>query len=438
MKKNYFKVLAVAIILCAPLLKSWAQDPVQINNVDDLRNMESYATSDATSVIVGEFILMADIDLSDIPDWLPIGKPADWDGTTNANLISFAGTFDGNHHTIKGLTIKGDGSSFYNFSALFARISSPTTTQGAAIRNLSLVDVNITGGGAPTGALGGVMFGLPALANTGCTIENVSVTGNIQGTSEVGGIIGRDNNQPRNYIRNCYVNATVEATADGVSPAYGAGGIVGCMNSGVLFTIEKSYVAGKVTANPSNYAAGIIGYTYANNNGSNASLSMENNAVVADEISGGTTNLFYNKGPLADSKVTLTSHARNDLDGFTDGTDAPEAFLTQDFYETTLGWDFTEIWQIKEGEFPIFKWQEYGVTNVGSVKAAGPWKIAGANNAIEVTAFEPLFLSVYDITGKKLFVGQVDNRISIPADKGIYILKLKCAGSEMQEKILVK
>jgi len=55
-----------------------------------------------------------------------------------------------------------------------------------------------------------------------------------------------------------------------------------------------------------------------------------------------------------------------------------------------------------------------------------------------VTVSEPLFLSVFDLAGKTLFAAQVNNQISIPANQGIYILKLKSAGKETVQKITVK
>jgi len=66
------------------------------------------------------------------------------------------------------------------------------------------------------------------------------------------------------------------------------------------------------------------------------------------------------------------------------------------------------------------------------------WSISGSDLNIQVTAFEPLFLSVYDVTGKALFAGQVNNQISIPANQGVYILKLKNAGKESVQKIIIK
>lgn len=140
------------------------------------------------------FYLANDIELSDT--WTPISNvtyPAD----------AFAGTFDGNGHTISGL----NGS-----NGLFGFVN-------------------------------------------GATIKNLKVEGTISGTSaNVGGIVGKT--QGEVTITNCSFTGSVSTSKSGSSNA--AGGIVGRVNAGTL-KVENCANHATVTAEKAS-AAGIIGY----------------------------------------------------------------------------------------------------------------------------------------------------------------------------------
>ena len=87
------------------------------------------------------FKLMADIDMSSYTwtDFNIIGYHRNFE-----DRKSFAGVFDGNGHTISHLTIEGG-----SYLGLFGWLG------GAKIKNLGLVDVNITGSGNYVGGLVG-------------------------------------------------------------------------------------------------------------------------------------------------------------------------------------------------------------------------------------------------------------------------------------------
>ena len=140
------------------------------------------------------FYLANDIELSGT--WTPISNvtyPAD----------AFAGTFDGNGHTISGL----NGS-----NGLFGFVN-------------------------------------------GATIKNLKVEGTISGTSaNVGGIVGKT--QGKVTITNCSFTGSVSTSKSGSSNA--AGGIVGRVNAGTL-KVENCANHATVTAEKAS-AAGIIGY----------------------------------------------------------------------------------------------------------------------------------------------------------------------------------
>ena len=139
-------------------------DPFQISTIDDLDEL-------ATKVSNGYdfkdfyFILTADLDFSGI-SFTPIGNDS----------YVFDGNFDGQGHTIKGISIANEN----NYQGLFGYVS----TSGV-IQNLTLDDSSIKGG-SQSGGIAGRSNG---------TIKNCHVTGSvtIQGYSSksyLGGITG--------------------------------------------------------------------------------------------------------------------------------------------------------------------------------------------------------------------------------------------------------
>ena len=153
--------------------------------------------------LIGNHILGNNIDLSALGDPLtPIGNE------TNP----FTGIFDGGGFTISGQTIEAaDGVT----SGLFGIIG-----PGGIVRNLGLMDVDISGSGQDVGGIAGVNWG---------TIQDCFVTGSISGTANVGGIAGRNHG----LVKNCYSTAAV-STINGF-----VGGIVG-IHEEPLGSVERS------------------------------------------------------------------------------------------------------------------------------------------------------------------------------------------------------
>lgn len=149
-----------------------ADDPWQIKTLEQLKKF-----SDSTNGVVDGVVnkttgetyegksikLTADIDLGSIACWTPIGRWQD-----------FKGTFDGNNHEIKNLSISGSVSSIYDsYLGFFGRVYGKIT-------NLS-VSGNISNGTAQCG-------GIAAYLRQG-TIENCySNIALSAGTEATGGI----------------------------------------------------------------------------------------------------------------------------------------------------------------------------------------------------------------------------------------------------------
>ncbi len=176
------------------------------------------------------YTLTADIDLSEYgkdydggKGWKPIGT----------SLKRFEGIFNGNSKTITGLYINRPGEGYVGLFGGY--------TWGSELKNLRVVDVDITGER--------FVGGIAGIINGNSRIENCSVSGKITGAgSSVGGIAGNMEGSSTT-IANCY-------SAAAVSGAKQAGGITGRINMG---TVENSYFAGTVSGT-SDGVGGIAGY----------------------------------------------------------------------------------------------------------------------------------------------------------------------------------
>lgn len=158
----------------------------------------------------------------------------------------FAGTFDGQGHTVSGVY-----SSLAKHTGLFQCVA-----LGSTIQNLNLVNSYFqgTGDGRWVGALIGYMD--TAVAGSTSTISNVSVSAIVKGTERAGGLIGSDSNNVRTTttnITNCTFNGTV------FSRDSKAGGIIGQIRSNKNFT--GCTVNGTIFSNGS-YVGGLVGYAY--------------------------------------------------------------------------------------------------------------------------------------------------------------------------------
>ena len=129
-------------------------------------------------------------------EWTPIG---DYDNR-------YTGTFDGGNHTITGLTINQYG----NYVGMIDFLDS-----GGTVQNLTLENVNITGGDI-VGSVVGDNYG---------TVTACTASGNVSGTSRIGGVVGRNTS---GTLTACY------HASGNVSGTSNVGGVVGYNISGTL------------------------------------------------------------------------------------------------------------------------------------------------------------------------------------------------------------
>ena len=107
--KTYSDAEVAAMTRVADVSSFTSGEKYSITSVEELQKLADYvnAGNDTTGV---EFVLGADLDLSGISNWTPIG---DYSTSTS---YQFKGVFDGNGHVIKNLTINNETK---NYQGLF-------------------------------------------------------------------------------------------------------------------------------------------------------------------------------------------------------------------------------------------------------------------------------------------------------------------------------
>jgi hypothetical protein len=164
------------------------------------------------------FKLVSDLDLAGIR-FYPVG---DYD-------FAYCGVFDGNNHTISHVTIRGG-----SYLALFSALASD-----AEVKDLGVVDADITGSGEHIGALVGDNYG---------TVLQCYSTGTVSGKSFVGGLVGYNGG-----------SITTSHSSGAVSGSSEVGGLV-ATNSG---SVIQCYSTGAVSGTGQYvYVGGLVGWNY--------------------------------------------------------------------------------------------------------------------------------------------------------------------------------
>jgi hypothetical protein len=200
-------------------------NPYQIATAEDL-----IALGNEPNDYDKHFFLVADIDLDpNLPgrkvfDRAVIAGNADptkeyWQGT------AFTGIFDGGGHAIAHLTIKGG-----SYLGLFGYLD----VDSAEVKNIGVMDVNITGSGDYVGGLVGW---------NGETVANCYSAGSVSGKNSVGGLVGSN----CGIVTECY-------STGAVSGGQGVGGLVGYN----VDTVTQCYSTGAVSGRY--YVGGLVGY----------------------------------------------------------------------------------------------------------------------------------------------------------------------------------
>ncbi len=281
--------------------------------------------------------LMANIDLSAYATGDGFAPLGDWSEP-------FTGSFDGNGFVIKNLYINRD--SDYAVG-LFGAV------EGGEVKNVTLLNVDITGADSVGGLFGS--------AEDGATICACSVTGDIKAEEGYAGGIGGYLDE--GTLENCYAAGNVSADS------YCVGGLLGENGGAVAYSYANCKVSG------SSYTGGLVGYNYG--------VIAATNYVLGGSVTsidGGYTYWEETSfGRIAggnDDECTCDGISVSDLQFFANpidgegqsfsgmtgvnGTDAsaPVAFTA---------WDFENIWKTGGNGRTVFQWQ-----NAAAVPSV-PW-----------------------------------------------------------------
>lgn len=260
-------------------------DPFIIGDIVDLRDLSNYSNGGENLygytqeyMNTAYYRMVADIDISIIKNWEPIGNYATYENR-------FQGKFDGENHRIEGLSINNPNR---DYQGLFGYV------EGATIQSVILDNTD-----KGTGVVGGAYVGtIAGYASYNSIIDNCSSMVDVRGTNSVGGLLGRAHEVDIMWCQT-YGNVT------GITAV---GGLVGSVSSGRNEIMEICWVYGNITAEDS--AGGLIGSYWADKYGA---LEIRYTYVHTESIlrSSGTGTNFGSLVGLAEYDRALFSYRDN-------------------------------------------------------------------------------------------------------------------------------
>lgn len=268
-------LLFASQVFAAETIEKWtdvAVEPPQSGGVYQISTPEQLAWISSQTKGKGSSYnvkLMNDIDLAG-KLWLPI--------CAGNHSTGWAGTFDGNGHSIRNLYIRGaDIITAYNDSSYAQNIGFIAVFTSGTIKNLALENVDIYATNNKTSAFGGgdeisvgslVAYKTPdkGLIDGIMTSGSINVSGNKQG---VGGVVG---NAHSSTIQNCYSSVNIYTSGN---EAF-VGGIVGLVKNNTV-QISSCVYAGETLLNT----------------GEGGSVGAIIGKVYKKSAKASTTNVFY-------------------------------------------------------------------------------------------------------------------------------------------------
>ena len=258
-------------------------DPFLIGTLADLQEFRDAVNAGTT--YEGQYVkLSADIDLSSVADWTPIGE-----GTRKGVGNCFAGTFDGNGKTISGLKISSYSKGTDYAVGLFGLV------KGGTVKDFAMTAVDIAVGESQyaVGSAVGAVYGSGM-------VSGVSVTGgSVTGGKGVGGVVGMVTNG--GTVSGCSNAATVKALT------YNSGGVVGsayCTTATTAPAVENCSNSGSVSGKTG--VGGVVGLSSADITGCSNTASVTGNGtsiggVIGEQKSYGTVSGNTNSGNVTNN-----------------------------------------------------------------------------------------------------------------------------------------
>ena len=289
-----------------------AENPYQIWTAQDFEIWMQYA-----SVLNKHTRLKADLDLNGVLLY-PIGEYG-----------PFTGTFDGNRHVIRNVTILQPTNSYVG---LFGRVGS-----GGVITDLGIQDIDIVGGDYVGGLIG---------KNEGGTISNCYSSGTTRGLAYIGGLIGSNE---CGTVNHCYSDVIITAW-DSTFDSY-AGGLAGYNGSG---TLTSCYATGSV-----NGAGSTVGGLAGENHGT-LTACYATGFVAGTSLTGGLVG--WNQGTL--NRCFWDTQISGKTVGVGYGTSTGVTGKTTTEMKTlstfaSMGWDFSNTDGDPADWMMLREWEDY-------------------------------------------------------------------------------
>lgn len=326
-----------------------ASDPYVIQSANQLA---AFAESvDGGKNYLGKYIVLgADIDLTDTGNWNPIGA----EGAASQNLDKiFAGSFDGQGHTVKGLTITTDENAPYEEEQNIGLFSVLLST--AKVSGIRLEDVSIRVAGSKVVRAGGITGDITSNAVSGtegrAVVDSCTVKGSVSAQTDsamvmTAGIAGRAAGNAS--ISNC-ISDTMIRSESGSKIAYGAGivsmagndtYVTNCANTGDItvltatgFSLYAGGVVGMMTSEQYNcFSTGSVTVGTISQEDAAKGAGLIDGALMPAAsgvydyyISGG--KMFYTDETGAVSELEAVSHGAGSMNA--EGTFAPTAITEE-------------------------------------------------------------------------------------------------------------
>ena len=330
--------------------KGTEQDPYLVYTADDLTGVYR----------VGYYKLMNDIDLT---EWINTNSPTEgWIGIGRDG--SDMSQFDGNGFTISGLW----SNSTRDYVGLFSMFSNGT------IKNLNVKTA--AGKKVKGGNCTGILIGY----NTNGRIIDCSVEGDVQGTTNVGGVVGSSkNNELTNLVFDGGVtSSTASACIGGIAGLSENDQITGCYSDATMTTSGESANMGGIAGKANSHIAESVSKGTLTATGANAQVggivgTSQAAGIVEDCFSSAALTsayaaagiVSYNYGSVTRSLATGNLSTRNYAAGVVGYNDGASATISKSV-ATCNKIDVTyESQQVQQGG-------GYGQRIIGGIKNGAP------------------------------------------------------------------
>ena len=258
-----------------------ANDPYQIATAEELLKFAQRVNgTDGNSADPGAHAkLMNDIDLSEICGKNIDGQSVSWT-PIGSDSSRYSGTFNGDGHTISGLYIDSSD----NDQGLFGYVS-------GTVQNLSV-----------SGSVNGNNFVGGVVGYNGGTVENCYNTGAVNSSgNRVGGVVGY--NSSIGNVKNCYNTGNISGNISYNDSGNHVGGVVGYNDEG---RVENCHNIGSVSGN--SYVGGVVGWNISSGNVTNCynTGSVKGSGIYVGGVvgnNGGSVTNCYNTGEVSGTYV---------------------------------------------------------------------------------------------------------------------------------------